>query len=305
MITFRQLEVFAATVSHGSFRRGADHLGISPEAISATMRALEERLGYPLFDRHSGGPATLTLRGENAYHFASNILDDLGYLYDASDRTAPHKIAVGAHPYIMRYLQAGIDAFRIEHPGLAIEMDIDSSSALSFPDKVKRRMVDLGYYFSFDANTLALAADSAVIGQEPLAIFVARDHPLAEKRGVTIADLVSQPIIQLSHRTSIRPLIDRALSAYGLGGSNVAVETDDYGHILTSVRRGQGYVCMFASVQEDGSDISGLAMLALQNPLPSLQIQRTSRRLHRGALVTALEARLRATLTRDGIAVAI
>jgi DNA-binding transcriptional LysR family regulator len=293
VITFRQLEIFAATVSHGSFRRGAEHLGISAEAISANIRTLEDRLGYPLFDRHSGGPATLTERGESAHHFVSNILDDLGHLYDGSDRTAPHKIVVGAHPYIMRHLQAGVDAFREAHPASVIELDIDSGSALSFTDKVKRRMVDLGYYFSFDEVGRILPIVSDLVGQEALAIFVASDHPLTAKRGVAIADLTTLPIIQLSPRTSLRPLLDRALAAYGLGGSSVAVETDDYGHILTSVRRGQGYVCMFASAQDEGGEISGLTRLVMQIPLPSLQILRASRSLHRGALVTELEAQLR------------
>lgn len=295
MITFRQLEIFAAIVGQGSFRRCADHLGISPEAVSANMRALEVQLGYPLFERHAGGPATLSAGGERAYRHASNILDDLGHLYDRSARAGPHKIAVGAHPYIMRYLQGGIDAFRADHPDVVIELDLDGGSALGFPEKADRRMIDLGYYFAFGEGDKELSALTAPVGQEPLAIFVARSNPLAGKLAVGIDDLAALPVIHLSHRTSLRPLIDRALGAYGLDGSPVAMETDDYGHILTSVRRGQGYVCMFASVQDDGNEIDGLSSLAMERPLPSLQIRRVARSLHRGALVTELDARLRAT----------
>jgi DNA-binding transcriptional LysR family regulator len=299
MITFRQLEIFAAIVRYGSFRRGADELGISPEAVSANIRTLESQIGYPLFERHVGGPATLTGPGERAHQFASNILDDLAYLYDASGRAAPRKIVVGAHPYIMRYLQDGIDAFRVVHPDVAIELDIDSSNALSFPERAERRMVDLGYYFVFDDGHEPFPAFTAPMQREQLAIFVARDHPLAAKQRVSIADLDALPIIQLSHRTSLRPLIDRALTAYGLGGARIGVETDDYGHILTSARRGEGYVCMFASVGEEVGDTNALAMLAMDQPLPSLHIRRASRSLQYGALVTELEALLRATFARQ------
>jgi len=295
MITFRQLEIFAAIVRSGSFRRGADQLGISPEAVSANIRVLERQLGYPLFERHVGGPATLTGPGERAHEFASNILDDLGHLYNASDRAAPRKIVVGAHPYIMRYLQSGIDTFRAAHPDVIIELDIDSSASLSFPERAERRLVDLGYYFDFDSGSESFPAFTVLMRQEPLEIFVARDHPLTAKAAVGIADLAALPIIHLSHRTSLRPLIDRALEAYGLSGSRVGVETDDYGHILTSTRRGEGYVCMFASTQDEPDDASAIASLVMERPLPSLQIRRASRSLQTGALVTELELLLRTT----------
>ena len=293
MITFRQLEIFAGIVARGSFGRCAEHLSISPEAVSANVRALETQLGYQLFERRAGGPATLTSLGESAFEHASHILDELTYLYDPSDRAGPHRILLGAHPYIMRYLQRGIDAFRQEHPDVTIDVDIDGGTTLDFPQKVARRMADLAYYFALeDDDSTAVAA---TVAQEPLAIFVACDHPLAGKAGVTSADLASLPVVHLTHRTSLRPLIDRVLAAYGLGGSPVAVETDDYGLVLTSVRRGQGYVCMFASTEDEGTRAHAITTLAMERPLPSLQIRRVARSLHRGALVTMLERRLRET----------
>lgn len=293
MITFRQLEIFAGIVARGSFGRCAEHLSISPEAVSANVRALETQLGYQLFDRHAGGSATLTSLGERAFEHASRILDELTYLYDPSDRTGPHRILLGAHPYIMRYLQGGIDAFRHEHPDVTIDLDIDGGTILDFPQKVARRMTDLAYYFALDDDDPTAVA--ATVAQEPLAIFVACDHPLAGKVGVTAADLASLPAVHLTHRTSLRPLIDRVLTAYGLGGSPVAVETDDYGLVLTSVRRGLGYVCMFASTEDEVTRANAIATLAMDRPLPSLQIRRVARSLHRGALVTMLEGRLRQT----------
>lgn len=297
MITFRQLEIFAAIVRCGSFRRCADQMEVSPEAVSANIRALESQLGYPLFQRHVGGPATLTGPGERAYQFASNILDDLRHLYDASERAAPRKLTVGAHPYIMRYLQAGIDAFRAARPDVVIEMDIDSGGALSFPDRAERHMVDLGYYLAFDEGDGRFPAFTALVKEEPLAIFVARNHPLAAKAEVSIADLAALPVIHLSHRTSLRPLIDRALASYGLRPARVGLETDDYGHILTSTRRGEGYVCMFVSAQEELGHDSAITSLMMERPLPSLQIRRASRSLQRGTLVTELELLLRKTFT--------
>lgn len=293
MITFRQMEIFAGIVAHGSFRRCADHLGISPEAVSSNMRSLEDNLGYQLFERQPGGPALLTTLGARAFQHASNILDDLSYLYDTSEKGQSRKIILGAHPYIMRYLQPGIDAFRDKHPDVTLELDIDGNLAPDFPQKVARRAVDLAYYFAFENDVLEAKPFTATMALEPLAIFMSRDHPIVTQSSVSCADLSALPVVHLSQRSALRALIDRALEAYGLGHPAVAVESDDYGLILTSVRRGQGFGCLFASTGDEIGGADAMVMLPMERPLPSLLIRRTARNLHRGALVTELERSLR------------
>jgi DNA-binding transcriptional LysR family regulator len=48
---FAELKAFAAVVNHKSFARAADHLAVSPSALSQTIRSLEERLGVRLLNR--------------------------------------------------------------------------------------------------------------------------------------------------------------------------------------------------------------------------------------------------------------
>jgi DNA-binding transcriptional LysR family regulator len=56
--TFESLTALAAIVERGSFVRAAAHLGITPSALSQTIRGLEEELGVPLLHRttRSVGP---------------------------------------------------------------------------------------------------------------------------------------------------------------------------------------------------------------------------------------------------------
>ncbi|WP_342362280.1 LysR family transcriptional regulator [Terrarubrum flagellatum] len=46
-----ELRAFAAITEHGGFARAAAQLGVSPSALSQTIRALEERLGVRLLNR--------------------------------------------------------------------------------------------------------------------------------------------------------------------------------------------------------------------------------------------------------------
>jgi DNA-binding transcriptional LysR family regulator len=48
---YAELKAFAAVVERASFKRAADHLGLSPSALSQTIRQLEIRLGVRLLNR--------------------------------------------------------------------------------------------------------------------------------------------------------------------------------------------------------------------------------------------------------------
>lgn len=58
-----ELAAFLAIARHGSFRRAADELGISPSAVSHALRALESRLSVRLLNRTTRSVA-LTDAGE-------------------------------------------------------------------------------------------------------------------------------------------------------------------------------------------------------------------------------------------------
>src|SRR6267142_523037 len=48
---FAELKAFAAVVERASFARAADHLGLTPSALSQTIGHLETRLGVRLLNR--------------------------------------------------------------------------------------------------------------------------------------------------------------------------------------------------------------------------------------------------------------
>jgi DNA-binding transcriptional LysR family regulator len=48
---YADLRAFAAIAERGSFARAASHIGVSPSALSQTIRGLEERLGIRLLNR--------------------------------------------------------------------------------------------------------------------------------------------------------------------------------------------------------------------------------------------------------------
>jgi DNA-binding transcriptional LysR family regulator len=80
---YGELRAFAAVVRHGSFTRAATHLGVSPSALSQTIRALEDRLGQRLLNRTTRSVAP-SAAGQALAERLLPVLDDLDGVIDTA-----------------------------------------------------------------------------------------------------------------------------------------------------------------------------------------------------------------------------
>jgi DNA-binding transcriptional LysR family regulator len=72
---FAELKAFLAVVERASFARAADHLGLSPSALSQTIRQLEARLGVRLLNRTTRSVAPTTAGSRLHERIAPMILE--------------------------------------------------------------------------------------------------------------------------------------------------------------------------------------------------------------------------------------
>lgn len=109
MLDYTSLAAVAAVVREGSFERAAEHLGVTPSAVSQRVRGLEERLGVILVVR--GQPCTATGQGRAlcAHHDRVQLLEaDLSPVLSQATTTArpPLRIAVNADSLATWFAQA-------------------------------------------------------------------------------------------------------------------------------------------------------------------------------------------------------
>lgn len=72
-----------AAAEHGSFRQAATALNLKQSALSRRIRHLEEQVGFPLFERSSGG-VRLTPAGASMTHAARRLFDEIDHMVTAS-----------------------------------------------------------------------------------------------------------------------------------------------------------------------------------------------------------------------------
>jgi DNA-binding transcriptional LysR family regulator len=84
---FAELKAFAAVVERASFARAAEHLGLSPSALSQTIRQLEARLGTRLLNRTTRSVAP-TATGTRLHARIAPLFQDMAEAVDEASAAA-------------------------------------------------------------------------------------------------------------------------------------------------------------------------------------------------------------------------
>ena len=94
---YNQLRAFVAVGECLSFTRAAEQLGVSPSALSQTVRGFEERIGVRLFNRTTRSVA-LTDAGDNLFRRVRPAAAELGDAVGQVRRYRERPAGVRARP---------------------------------------------------------------------------------------------------------------------------------------------------------------------------------------------------------------
>ncbi|MGO1075069.1 LysR family transcriptional regulator [Inquilinus sp. CA228] len=127
---YAELRAFAAVAEAASFSRAARRLGVSPSALSQTLRGLEERLGVRLLNR--------TTRSVTPTEAGERLLDRLRPLFTEFDqavqevnrfRDAPAgRLRINVPRFAAAHLVGPVlGRFHRAHPGVELEVVVDDT----------------------------------------------------------------------------------------------------------------------------------------------------------------------------------
>lgn len=126
---FNDLAAFAAVARAKSFTKAAAQLGVSPSALSQTIRNLEERLGFRLLTRTTRSVAS-TDAGERLLRTVAprfeEIEAELAALGELRDKPAgTFRITAGEHPAVS-ILQPALKKFLLNYPDIRVEIIVEA-----------------------------------------------------------------------------------------------------------------------------------------------------------------------------------
>jgi DNA-binding transcriptional LysR family regulator len=129
MDTFKPYAVFAETVATGSMSAAARRLGMTPSAVSQTIRALEQHAGVTLLHR-STRKLTLTEAGARCYPHCLRLLEAAHAATDALAlaRDAPSgELRIAAPVGFAIHIAAALGPLLAESPQLRLRLLVDDA----------------------------------------------------------------------------------------------------------------------------------------------------------------------------------
>jgi DNA-binding transcriptional LysR family regulator len=127
---FAQLRAFVTVGELLSFSRAAERLGVSPSALSQTVRALEERVGLRLLNRTTRS-VSLTEAGEMLLRHARPAAEEMGQaLAQLRRRGGQPAGLVRVHAFRSageRYVLPMLARFQDDYPDVVLDVTLDDS----------------------------------------------------------------------------------------------------------------------------------------------------------------------------------
>lgn len=220
-MTLDQLRIFVAVAERAHLTKAAQALSLTPSAVSAAIRVLEERYGTPLFDRIGRGivlndagwrflpQARATLASA---HATETLLTDLGngqrgtLMLQASQTIASYWLP----PFLVQ--------FHERFPGTELFLTVGNTQSVA--SAVVDGVAEIGFVEDrVDAPDLL----STVVSQDQFVVVVAPHHPWADGRALAPATLREGKWIMREQGSGTRSAFEVMLAALGVDGATLDV----------------------------------------------------------------------------------
>ena len=229
-------------------------LHTSQPGVSKAIIELEEELGVEIFARHGKRLKRVTEPGEHVLKSIELIMREVGNLKRIGEQFSAQDngtLSIATTHTQARYvLPQPVARLREAFPKVNVSLHQGS------PDQVARMMIDEVAEIGIATESLTHYAELVTLPcyEWQHMLVVPRDHPLARKAHITLADLALEPLITYHPSFTGRARIDQAFAAQRLQ-PRIALEAIDSDVIKTYVRLGLGVgIVAEMAMEGDGSN---------------------------------------------------
>ncbi len=218
-----KLKVFCTVAETKSFSKTSEIIHLTQPAVSLQIQALEEKYETKLFDR-SSSTVTLTSAGDLLYKYAKEILG----LYASAEKAigkqtgiAKGSLTLGAGSNIGNYiLPSVITEFRNAHPKIKMYLHVSNSKRIA--ELLNSGNIDLGLVEG-DVSRQKIIVKKLL--SDELLLIVAPGHPWANRKEVSLSEVVKEPFIFREAGSGTRQMIEKFLGRHGVTPHDMKIST--------------------------------------------------------------------------------
>lgn len=209
------LQTLVLVAEEGSLSAAGNRLGVSQQAVSLRVRALERTLGVRLLVRSARG-SRLTPSGELVVGWALSLLaaaDRFAEAIDSLREDRGQTMRVAASLTIAEHLlPEWIARWRnsVGESGPLVQLAAANSNAVI--EAVRTGDADLGFIETPDVPS---DLSSVVVARDTIEVVVPRGHPWAKTGRVSIRELANTRLVLREAGSGTRQAFESALSAAG------------------------------------------------------------------------------------------
>ncbi len=231
-MNLQQLRTFRVVAQQRSYSRAAQLLYLSQPGVSLQVRALEQSIGMPLFER-SGRQLRLTEAGVALLDYADRILSLVDESQQALEELGNARrgiVRVAASTTAGIYIvPRALGGFHHQNPGVRLTLDV--VNRFSVAERLLRDEVEVA--------VMGLIEDAHDLQVEPflpneLVVIAPPRHPLARRKVVTVADLANETLLLREQGSGTRTDIER-MFAKGQLSMKLGMELRSSGAIKQAV----------------------------------------------------------------------
>jgi DNA-binding transcriptional LysR family regulator len=234
-----RIRVFRTVAHHLNFSRAAEELFLTQPAVTQQVKALEDEIGVPLFDR-SGGRITLTAGGKVLLPFADRMKEVSDQAFAAVAETSGEQageLALGASQTIGQYLLPNfIAGFVKAHPRIRIIARSGNTGAML--DALLAHEIQLALIEGPDQRK---DLNIEPFLQDHMVLVVPTSHEWADQE-VDVEALKQQPLLMREFGSGSRRVVEKAIVAGGMQKKDLRIqmELDSTEGLLSAVEAGLG-----------------------------------------------------------------
>lgn len=212
-LTLQQLRLFESVSRLGSYTRAAEELFLTQPAVSIQVKRLEAQAGLPLFEK-IGKKTFTTAAGKVMYDASLDILnrvEDLNNSLEELKGTVKGNLQVSVVTTAKYFLPNLLGAFLQQYP--------DVEPKLKFINRA--RVIERLMNNEDDFVVMGQIPDDDNLEAHPflnniLGIVAHADHPLANKKNISIEELVKQRFLIREAGSGTRVVFEQLLKEHGL-----------------------------------------------------------------------------------------